>query len=745
MAENNVEFGAELRRRRETAGLSQVVLARHVHCGKSWISRLEKGRGMASPDLVQRLDDVLEAEGALMALAPEERSRSTFIGLPAVTDRLVGRGGELAKIGVFVQGDGNPNVCVLTGPAGAGKTSLAVRAASDAADLFPDGCLYIDFRACTPGATWLAGHHALRSLLTALKVPGEEIPPGDAGLAGVYQNALRGRRVLFVFDNVGASDQIEALLPAERACRALVTSRNRLNALDRAVAVQVGALNDVDAAALFRSAGGERATGAGAAVEQIAVHCARLPLAITIAAARFRADPIWSIEEFAAELSGEQARLELLDDGERSVEAAFALSCNAIDDAERRMFGLLALHPARRIRVDGAAALAGVSVARARRLLGRLADAHLVAYETTDGVVMHDLLREFAGDRILPETAPGERDAAMLQLLDHELRLAESCGRHLDPRRHRVSMIADVPTDGFADRDNALEWIRSEWPVLVDLCHEAAARGRYSECWQLSFALRDYFFLAKLWDPWISTHQVAVECARAAGAEREAAIALNSLGIAHADRGDLSAAEAQFHEALRLFRAIGDEHGKTSALSNIAWTSLYLGRSQQALRDLRTVRQAYQRLGNHRNAAITLRAIALAETELGAHQDAVEHALEARRESEMLDLPLDVAMSVNCGAWARFQSGDLDAAAVDYESAAGLAERCGSRYEAARAATGLGNVLAVTGRITEAAEQWARADTLHRSLEPAVIGEARIRSTIWLGDEAPGMSDGRRD
>ncbi|MBE1537076.1 ATP-binding protein [Actinomadura algeriensis] len=745
MAETNIEFGAELRRRREAAGLSQLVLARRVPCDKSWISRLEKGTGTASPDLARRLDHLLGAVGGLMTFAHRKGQQSAFIGLPPASEHLVGRARELADIGTFVRDGSGPNVCVLTGTAGVGKTALAVRAGWDAADLFPDGCLYLDFGAHTPGATRLTYKDALRALLTALKVPGEEIPPGDAGLAGVYQNALRGRRVLLVLDNVGASDQIRALLPAERACRVLVTSRNRLNALDDAVVVQVGSLNDADAAALFRSAGGERTEGADAAADRVAKHCARLPLAITIAAARFRADPVWSVEDFATELADERARLELLDDGERSIEAAFAVSCNALEDAERQMFGLLVLHPARRIRVDGAAALAGVAPIRARRMLSRLADAHLVTYETTDGVVMHDLLRGFARERILPETGAGERSAATLRLLDHEVSLAESCGRLLDPRRHRASMVPDIPGDGFADRDTALDWIQSEWPVLVDLCHEAAAHGRHSQCWQLSFALRDYFFLAKLWDPWVSTHQVAVKCARAAGAEREMAIALNSLGIAHADRGDLAVAAEQYQQALKLFRTIGDEHGITSALSNLAWTSIYLGRPEQALQDLRIVRQAYQQFGNRRNAAITLRAIALAETELGVFHDAVEHALEARREFETLDLPLDVAMSVNCAAWAHFQAGDLEAAATDYETARELADRCGSRYEAARAATGLGNVLAVTGQIGEAAGQWTCADALHRSLEPSVLGEARIRSTLWLGDEAPGMPEGSRD
>jgi len=51
------------------------------------------------------------------------------------------------------------------------------------------------------------------------------------------------------------------------------------------------------------------------------------------------------------------------DDGERSVAAAFQLSYGGLPDDQRRMFGLLALHPGRDIAVRSTAALAGVGLA----------------------------------------------------------------------------------------------------------------------------------------------------------------------------------------------------------------------------------------------------------------------------------------------------------------------------------------------------------------------------------------------
>jgi transcriptional regulator with XRE-family HTH domain len=80
-------FGAELRRRRQDAGLSLAALARLVHYSKSHLSKVETGRKPPSPDLAQRCDAALEADGALIggaasatppALAPAEAATSVW-------------------------------------------------------------------------------------------------------------------------------------------------------------------------------------------------------------------------------------------------------------------------------------------------------------------------------------------------------------------------------------------------------------------------------------------------------------------------------------------------------------------------------------------------------------------------------------------------------------------------------------------------------------------------------------------
>ncbi|SCL46779.1 Helix-turn-helix domain-containing protein [Micromonospora citrea] len=70
-----VEFGRELRWWRRAAGLTQSQLGQRVGYHHSVISRVESGRREPPAGLVRRLDDVLAANGALVALEANRAPR----------------------------------------------------------------------------------------------------------------------------------------------------------------------------------------------------------------------------------------------------------------------------------------------------------------------------------------------------------------------------------------------------------------------------------------------------------------------------------------------------------------------------------------------------------------------------------------------------------------------------------------------------------------------------------------------
>lgn len=734
-------FGGELRRRRLSAGLSQSQFAVLIHYSKGYLSKVETGRAVVNREFAQACDNALKANGALVELAgdrPRKRSvgqlAATMSGLPQSTPHFVGRSAELARITAFLSAEQGGVACALTGLAGAGKTALALQAAWTVADLFPDGCAYLDLGGHAAEGQAANAQDAFHPLLRMLGVPAEQIPSHPDARANLYRSVLRGKRCLFVLDNVGSARQVAPLLPSEPRCRVIITSRNRLNALDDAVHVTVDVLPAETARSLFRAIAGERARSApDDVVARVVDRCGRLPLAVRIAAARFHGSPMWTLEEFDERLVDEASRLSALNDGERSVAAAFSLSCQALTAAQLRLFALLALHPGRDVEVRGAAALADLGLVETRRLLDDLGDVHLVSPLGTNHVTVHDLVRVFAGDRLLPGIAQAEQTAALRRLLDHSLVLTESSDEFLAPHRHRLELsVGTLPEVSvkFTERATATAWIDAEWPNLVALCRAAAARGFHDQCWQLAFLLRDFFFLTKLWDVWIDIHLLAADAARVAGDGKALAMTLNNLGMAHADRGELVVAVGYYEEALEQFRELEDPRGVTDALSNIAWIALYQGDPRRTVRDLTEARASYLRMNAPRNAAIALRGMALAEVELGLCEDAVRHAEESRAEFAALGLELDVVMSANCTAWAHFGAGRLDDAAEHYARAVRLARNCGSQYELARATTGLGNVDAAQGRRAEAATHWAAADRLHGGLNDVMVGEARARTSL---------------
>lgn len=196
-------------------------------------------------------------------------------------------------------------VTVLTGPPGAGKTALALRAAHLAADAFPDGQLFVSLggRRASPEPLELLGE-----LLRSLGVPAGSVPSGLAECAALYRSMLAGRRVLVVADDASAAAQLRPLLPGTCGAAVLVTATGRLADLEGARHLYVGKLSQAEALAMLaRIAGQDRLTADPAAADAIVCACAGLPLALRIAGARLAAAPALRAAELAAELASEPA------------------------------------------------------------------------------------------------------------------------------------------------------------------------------------------------------------------------------------------------------------------------------------------------------------------------------------------------------------------------------------------------------------------------------------------------------
>jgi tetratricopeptide (TPR) repeat protein/DNA-binding XRE family transcriptional regulator len=728
-------FGGELRRLRRDAGISLSTLAERVHYSKGYLSKVENGSSQPNDALAAMCDEVLATGGALTALLADAGGRrrakrhggAAPFGLPTATAHFTGRAGEMADVLAALRTSTGP--CVLSGMGGVGKTALAVRCGRRAEARFPDGVLFMDLRGHTPGVAAVTPAEALDRFLRLLGVSGDAIPADVDDRASMYRDQLHGRAVLVVLDNALSAEQVAPLLPAEEKCRVIVTSRHRLAALDDAHHVPLGVLPTDEGVALLRSLVGERADDS--ASPDVVARCGRLPLAIRIAAARLLANPSWRLADLARRLEAEADRLLELDDGERSVAAAFRLSVDTMPADQRRLLALLTVHPGADLDLTAAAALAGLRLPIAERLLGHLRDGHLIEQDATGRYRWHDLLRSFAVAEVATELTAEDRMRALTRLVETELHAAQSADRVLAPTRYRREVVLDPsPARVIADTEEALAWFRAEWPNLVALCRAAFEQGLHTYSWQLAFSLRSFFYVAKLWDPWIGSQRVALAAAEADGDQWAQATMQNNLGVAIIDRGDLDTAADHYRRALALFVGLGDQHGVNTTKANQAWVDHYRGDHAAALANLRTALDYYVSAGATRNAAITLRGMALVEVALGEHTSAVAHAEEALRLVGDLGLDLDVTMAHNCLGWAWFRAGHLPEAEAAYAAALDSCDRSGSTYEAARAETGLGNVASAAGHPETAGHLWAAASDRGIRLDPVIVGEERARHEL---------------
>ncbi|WP_156754883.1 helix-turn-helix domain-containing protein [Actinokineospora pegani] len=728
------EFGARLRRLRESRGMSLAALAGEVHFTKGYLSKIENGRSRPNPSLAQSCDRVLGAGGELLGMLaedaePDHRPPTCLIPPPEL--HFTGRAAELSTVASMLGPQSTARICVISGLAGAGKTALAVRAARAARDDFPDGCLAVDLRGHTPGAEQAGAGEVAGRLLGMLGVEAGRVPGDAEGRTALLRAVLRDRKVLLLLDNARTAAQVRPLAPDGSGSRVLVTSRTRLPALDDAWHLPLGMLSEAEAVLLFRAVAGSSAPDDHAAVAEITRRCGRLPLAVRIAAARFAAGG-WTAERFLARLTRESTLLGALDDGERGVATAFAVTHDDLPDEPRRLLGLLALHPAGVVSTAAVEAMGGVGEGEADAALDRLHDAHLVTRDEDGDLRVHDLVRAFAVRHALPALAPAVRAAATDRLVDLLLGTVHAADELLDPHRYRTDSDAARPARlPFCDADTALAWLRAHWPAAVGAV-ELAAGDRRS--WRLALLLRAFFFHDKLFAPWIATHQVALTAARDLGDQAATGRLLNNLGMAHVEQGDADTA-AECHRAARTaFAEAADHNGEVDALSSLAWANLYRGDAASAARDLEATLTATRRTGRTRNTMIALRGLALAHTALGDTDQALTHASEAH---ELAQQPVDAVMGLTCLAWVHYNANTLDAAHDHYRRAAELAELAGSHYERARALTGLANTAARRDDPDSARALWSAADEIGLPVNRVVVGEGRARHLLNTNNDQP--------
>jgi tetratricopeptide (TPR) repeat protein len=546
-------------------------------------------------------------------------------------------------------------------------------------------------------------------------VPPQQVPPLPEAQAGLYRSLLTDRKVLIVLDNARDEQQVRPLLPPSPGSLVLVTSRSQLSGLavaDGARLLSLDVLSLAEAVELLAARlGSARAAAEPGAAGQIASLCACLPLALAVAAARAAARPGFALDALAGELTDAAGRLDALDVGDpgSSVRAVFSWSTRQLTGEAARMFRLLGLHPGPDISVPAAASLAAIAQPGARRLLGELARAHLIAEHVPGRYAFHDLLRAYAAEQAHhTDTDTGRREATG-RMLDHYLHTAAQAARLRNPTTDPVVLATPRPhadPGQPADRHQALAWFEAEHQALLAAVALAARYGFDSHAWQLPWAMAHFLQIRGYWQEWAETQRTALAAAIRLGDSAAQALSGRYLADALTCLGDHDQAGDHYASSLTLCQRNGDRFAEARTQQSLGVAAECQGRYADALGHDEQALRLFQAVGDQANEAITLNNVGWCHGLLGDYQQARAFCRRA--------LALSAEIGLGASAWdslgyAEHHLGNLAEAAACYQRALSLAQEFGDCHADAQILTHLGDNYHAAGELAQAREAWQQA------------------------------------
>ena len=688
--------------------------------------------------------------------------------LPGAATPLVGRDLDVAQVTKLVTTDGVRWV-TLTGPAGVGKSRLALEAASRLADAFGGAVCYV---ALAP----IADERGVPSAIAqALDVRAQ----ADESAVDALKRHLRLARtpLLLVADNfehvADAAPRVAELVDAAPGLKVLVTSRSVLHVYaEREFAVAPLALPDrrhlhepaalaaSPAVALFV----DRATAARAdfrltadnapAVAEICARLDGLPLAIELAAARIKVLPP------AALLARLLGRLMSLTGGARDLPARQQTLRGAIDWShglltaeEQRLFRRLSVF------AGGWTLESAEAVCDAREDLGldildgitSLVDKSLAqrvepagAADAEPRFAMLETIREYASERL---EAAGEGALTREAHAAYCLVLAEE-GAASTAASAQIAWLNQCRAE-HPDVRSALRYLtdsrRTEWGLRLATAllafWEAQDRSEGAATIEALLAQPDatlhpalsaraLFALGALSDQTraIPIHERAIEAFRALGDRRGIAVCHNALGVSKELLGiSYAAAVADFEASLAVWRDLGDEQNAVRALSNLAGVVAAQGDLARSRRLFRECRATFERLGDMDGATLALVSegdVAREEGEWDAADRLYADALERYRASS--NHWGTAAALISTGHLAA-DRGDHDAARRAYTQALEPLTRAGDRRGVARVLEAFARLAAHEGDAPRSLTLAGAAAAIRHAITAPLVGRERLR------------------
>ncbi|GIJ56463.1 tetratricopeptide repeat protein [Virgisporangium aurantiacum] len=606
--------------------------------------------------------------------------------LPPDLEIVTGRGEQLRWLDTLVCRSTAPRVAVISGPAGIGKTALAVHWAHRVAAHFPDGQLHADL------AGPVRPDEVLRAFLIALGVAPHRVPVDLSARIGRYRSLLAGRRVLVVLDGARRADQVRPLLPGTAGCVVLVTGRDDLPGLvtDGARSVALPLLTAAEARDLLATRlGTARMAAAPEAVDRIVEACAGLPLALALVAAHAVTRPDVPLPELSGRLRPG---------------GVIPWSCRDLEPDAAVLFRRLGVHPGPDVSTAAAAALADLPADRVTRALGELTGAGLAVEHRAGRFALPDLVRAHAAHL----AGAADRCAALARVAEHYLRRA----------------------------DAGPEWFATEHAVLLAMLGALAAHGLD----------RHVCDLARRMAPYLDDRagQVVVLRAALGAAERlgdrpAQARTHRALARAYSRLDRHGAARRELGHALARYTALGDDAGRADtelSLAEVSLTESRLaevspagagGRVRAALAHAERALDLHEAAGHPRGRATALTTVGRCHGLLGDHDHALTYCVRALRVHEDLGDRRGAADAWDAMGDANRGLARYRSATRCYRRAVALFAELGDRFAEATSSTRLGDNHRAAGDLLAARRTWSTALAILTDLDHPDAERVRAR------------------
>jgi predicted ATPase len=566
-------------------------------------------RYFSTRDLVRDLVAIRDRLLYLQLKPPEARPSN----LPIPGTVFIGRDKELlAAKELLLRRD--VRLVTLTGPAGIGKSRLALEMAREMVEHFPSGVYFVPLAPISDSSS------IPLVIAQTLGIRGTGGQPPLEILKEYLQNSLSAPMLLLI-DNfehvVEAAPMLAELLALAPSLKLLVTSRAPLHVYDEhefpvpplglpesKSLPPLEVLSQYSAISLFSQRASavkpdfELSEENAPAVAEICSRLDGLPLAIELAAARAK---LLSPSAIRTRLA---SRLQLLTGGARDLPARQQTLRHAIDwsydllsEPEQKLFRRLSVF------------LGGCTLESVESVCNTKQDLGLDVLDGMASMVDKSLARQI-------EQPDGEPRFVMLQTIrEYGLgKLAES-GEDAKTRRAHAAYCLVLAEEAASEdsaatqtewldrfeleHDNfrtALEWLTetgdAAWGLRLGAAlfrfwemreYLAEGRDRLGKLLRLEGAaaptsarLRVLFaagVLAQEQGDYVvsdALHKECLEIGRLLGDKRGIAVSLNALAVSARDRGDLAASRVLFEESLTLWRELHDALAVARALSNLA-------------------------------------------------------------------------------------------------------------------------------------------------------------------------------